>query len=526
MARAKILGARATLATALPIALASGTAFAQQRELPRRASAPALALCASEPDSFFLVPGSDTCLRVGGYVRGDISVSNAPYRVGLTNNDNEPATGVYVPAGAIAIGSGWIPNKYLPARNRDAIGWSSLARLELDSRTPTALGTLRGFLRIELAFGAGSTANGALPQSFSPQATLGTYGSSETSVLDKAYIQFAGFTAGRAQSMFDFFAGKIGYTNLRGSDQAANLLAYTASFRNGLSLSVSVEDAVSHRGPTPSVVAGGPLQNAPAPVLGGTRLPNFIAAGALDADWGKLQLSAGVQQVRTTLWAQPAPPLLLSLASSSKLGFAGQIGLQFKLDFIAPGDELWLQATFAKGALGYVSGSNLNLGNGISTSTNYGVGLNRVSSGNGWHGGNDSDCFWTYNGACDASTAFALTGAAQHFWTPTISSTLAGSFYQVRYPRSATNPAVDAFALGLNSFGVGATNYKEILVTSGLRWNPIPKLELGAEAIWQHGVTSRPIGLASDPVLMANGLPAFRSTANLIRGRARIIRAF
>lgn len=514
------------VACVLLLGLGGGPAIAQAQSPQYGVPAPRyLRACSSEPDSFFWVPGFDTCLRVGGYVRSDIAVSNTPYRVGLTNNDTEPATGVYVPVGAIAIGSGWIPNRFVPPRARDAVGWSSLARLELDSRTPTAFGTVRAFLRIELAFGAGATANGALPQSFT-NGTLGTYGSSETSLLDKAYIQFAGFTAGRAQSAFDFFAGKIGYTNLRGSDQVVNQLSYTANFSNGFSVSASLEDAVSHRGPTPSVIAGGPVQNAPTPVLQGTRLPNFVVAGALNADWGKLQVSAGAQQLRTVLWTDPTQPALGSLVSTRKIGVAGQVGLQIKLDFIAPSDELWLQATLAKGALGYVSGSNLNLGNGFSTSTNYGVGLNRVSSGNGWHGGNDSDCVWTYNATCEPSVAFALTGALQHFWTPTISSTLTGSFYQVRYPRSATNPAIDALAAGLNSFGVGATNYKEALVTSGLRWNPVRGLEIGAEAIWQHGVTSRPIGLASDPVLLASGLPAFRSTANLLRGRARIIRAF
>ncbi|MFO1134019.1 MAG: porin [Rhodoblastus sp.] len=479
--------------------------------------------CGSATEGFFIVPGTATCVRFGGYARSDIAVSNTPNRIGLTNYDTQAATGVSI--SDIATGKGWLPSKFVPYQSRDAVGWSSLARLELDSRTPSPFGMLRAFIRVEMNFGAGATANGALPQSLT-DGTLGTYGSSETAILDKGFVQFGGVTMGRAQSMFDFFAGKIGYTNIRGSDQVANLLAYTASIPGGLSASVSVEDSVSHRGPTPSVVTGLPVQNALVPTLIGTRLPDLVVNGALDSSWGRIQLSAAAHQLAAATWADAVQPAAVAMGSTRRFGFAGLGGLQFKLDAIAPGDEVWLQATFARGAIGYVSGSNLSLNNGVNTSTNYGVGLNRVSSGNGWHGGNDSDCVWTYSGTCDRSTAFAITAAAQHFWTPTISSSLTGSFYQVRYPQSALNPASGAVALGLSSFGIGVTNYKEIILTSGVRWNPAPKFEIGVEGIWQHGVTSRPVGLAPDPVLVFNGLPSFYSSANLFRGRLRAIRAF
>ena len=63
---------------------------------------------------------------------------------------------------------------------------------------------------------------------------------------DKAFIQFAGLTAGRASSFFDFYAHDFEiYGATAGSDVAStNLLAYTATFGNGLSATVSAEDPV------------------------------------------------------------------------------------------------------------------------------------------------------------------------------------------------------------------------------------------------------------------------------------------
>ena len=61
----------------------------------------------------------------------------------------------------------------------------------------------------------------------------------EVTYLNKAFIQFAGITAGRVQSFFDFYADAINYEGLRGSNQTAWALAYTATFGGGFSASLS-----------------------------------------------------------------------------------------------------------------------------------------------------------------------------------------------------------------------------------------------------------------------------------------------
>jgi len=97
---------------------------------------------------------------------------------------------------------------------------------------------------------------------------------------------------------------------------------------------------------------------------------------------------------------------------------------------------------------------------------------------------------------------------------------------QIKYSDNATNPVPQALALGQAAFNSGLTNYKEFNLAGGVAWNPIRGFEIGAEVLWMHGIVSRPTGLATDAVLIASGLPAFKATGDLVRGRLRMIRAF
>ncbi|MCB1542618.1 MAG: porin, partial [Rhodoblastus sp.] len=305
----------------------------------------------------------------------------------------------------------------------------------------------------------------------------------------------------------------------------------------GFSATLSIEDEVSHRA-RPSfwnvMSASNGVATPGIPTHAtqflGTRMPDIVANLRVDQPWGSAQLSAAVHRVGVALYNSAffvATPANTVLNKSDSLGFAVQGGVKFNLPMLAPGDNLWLQATYAKGAVGYTNGSNLAFVNGVNISTNMGVGIARVSSGNGWQEGVvDGDCVFTYAGSCDKSTSFSVVGAFTHYWTPSVKSWLAASYYQVRYSDNAINPIPTALATGAASFLPGVTNYREFDLVAGLGWNPIRGFEIGAEVTWMHGVVSRPVGLATDAALLAVGLPAFKASGDLIRGRLRMIRAF
>ena len=69
---------------------------------------------------------------------------------------------------------------------------------------------------------------------------------------DKAFIQFAGLTAGKTISFFDFYGNALSYSDLTATGSSTttggiHLLAYTVQFGGGFSGTVSLEDTVHRR---------------------------------------------------------------------------------------------------------------------------------------------------------------------------------------------------------------------------------------------------------------------------------------
>jgi hypothetical protein len=201
------------------------------------------------------------------------------------------------------------PADYSNARSRDAIDFAALGRVELDTRTQSPWGALRAFVRVHAYYGSGgNSATGSLAAlSNTFNTTAGTSASRETTIINKAFIQFAGLTAGYAQSMFDFYADAYNYVSLRGSDATVALLSYTATFGDGFSGTLSFEDPPSRRAAIGSTIAsttaapitiGGvsatSFQGQPA----GSRLPDIVGNLRLDQPWGAVQLTAAAHQNR------------------------------------------------------------------------------------------------------------------------------------------------------------------------------------------------------------------------------------
>jgi hypothetical protein len=178
----------------LGVAAAATATTAQAADLPV-APEPVdyVRVCDAYGARFYYIPGTETCLRVGGRVRTQFVVNN------VLDDGN------------------W--------GTRDSDGYSWLARgyLYLDARTATEFGTLRAFTEIY-----GTSVND----------------SNNTFTLEHAYIQWGGLTAGRTTSNFDIFTGQtfMGVVTRNWSDQIAEQLAYTAAFGNGFSATIAIED--------------------------------------------------------------------------------------------------------------------------------------------------------------------------------------------------------------------------------------------------------------------------------------------
>src|SRR6266567_2081239 len=258
---------------------------AQAADLPVKAKAVEyVRICSLYGAGFFYMPGTDTCIKFGGYLRADTMV----------NTGNDYGFGTGAPDGA---------------QNRLRNYFTSRARMDLtiDTRTATEYGVVRTFADMVFTWTGGSYVGNGLTNSTTGGATL--YNSATSTIggaqlgLYHAFIQFAGFTFGRTVSIFDtpwqsYPAG--GPDTLPGGSNhvtGVNQVAYTAQFGQGMSASIALQDPTQYdqsnvfnlSGATAAAMVTGLYGTND---LGGTRAPDIIGQFRLDQAWGLFQLSA------------------------------------------------------------------------------------------------------------------------------------------------------------------------------------------------------------------------------------------
>ena len=221
-----IWGANMNTVKTLLLGTAAGlvaVAGAQAADMPVKA-APVqyVKICSLYGDGFYYIPGTDTCLKMGGYLR-----VQAEYNVG---------------AGGVPIGDS------AGARRHRA---GSPATRPTTSTTASA-GRSRGTCASRPNTARCAPTSASARRTPRPVATGG--GTTVNPFWDRAFIQFAGFTVGRSQSFFDLFTygGAYSYHNVRVSGDTGasgqNLWAYTAQFGNGFSGTLSLEDPATRKG--------------------------------------------------------------------------------------------------------------------------------------------------------------------------------------------------------------------------------------------------------------------------------------
>ncbi|QEE39151.1 MULTISPECIES: porin [unclassified Methylobacterium] len=512
--------------------LGSAAAFAaigaaHAADLPVKKAVPIeyVRVCSAYGAGFFYIPGTDTCLRLSGRARFE---------------------GGYMTSYSRQFGNGG-----------DTSGYQGRLRINLDARTQTAYGTLRAFVRLDAGARTGYSGVGTsgtqqrIGQAF-PGLGIDSFGRDQQfSNVDKAFIQFAGLTAGRASSFFDFYAHDFELAGATaGSDLAStNLLAYTATLGNGLSATISAEDPVFRRSPiySPSNNPGGVTVNAsianfaqtnsPAPVFIGyngatpsrfsqvdviqrSRMPDVVGALRLDQAWGSAQISASVHElnvgnVQNGAGTGTGSNISIPHASNS-YGYAVQGGLKINAPFIAPGDALYLQGAYGSGSQLYTGYSSFSGSYSQNAATIQGQKFNQFF--------NDATVN-PFSGQLEQSTSFTVVASYLHYWSPEWRSAFFGSYGQMSFGNGARLAQGAAFSLinpnGTNSFGANAVgtpgtafyNLSEALrdtyqfVAGGsLIWSPVKDLDIGVEGYYtQVGVRNgRVIDKDKSPTAYAN----------------------
>jgi hypothetical protein len=443
-------------------------------------------VCNTYGAGFFFIPGSNTCLKVGGRVRAEYQYWQAKH-------------------GSVGGGGNGGANKS---------GFRSQGQIQLDARTATEYGTLRTFVRLIMANRSGNSLSGSQQRTGASTVSTGGdfYNKVQTNIDFVAFVQFAGLTAGRVGSFYDFYSGDINWigTSAGGSivniSGATNLFAYTATFGSGFSATLSAEDALARRQLiTPGINIVAPAGSGPfSPALsyyGGSQMPDLVANIRADQAWGSAQLSGVLHQVNTVALATTAG---VNTNLSAKYGYGINGGVKINLPMLAAGDQLWLQASYAKGATMFTVGPAWN-----------GAGSNGSGVVDGFNASKLVD--GTAYGATAASltpsiklaTSYAGFAGLLHYWTPTVRQGLFGGYGVVNQGAavvSATTPS----------------RYTQWQVGTNVIWSPVAGLDIGAEV--QYVSLSNNLRAAN---FVGGVLPInVKKDSNAIVGRVRVQRDF
>src|SRR5581483_7295122 len=258
-------------------------AGAQAADLPVKAKpVEYVKVCSIYGAGFFYIPGTDTCIKLGGWVRAEYAFqsgsSDVPQNQGGAGRNNRI--------------------------DSQDLGFRARYDLSTDIRTQTEYGTLRSYMRAGYQTSTNESNQGRIYN-------------------ERAFVQFAGFTFGKSQSYFDFYAGAFCYACISymggGSQTGAGgqiVFAYTATFGNGFTATLSVEDASIRRSgiwdssdaANPLTVGAIPGPQVPTDAynIGGVaigdyaaqQMPDIVGSLRVDQAWGSAQVAAAVHQLR------------------------------------------------------------------------------------------------------------------------------------------------------------------------------------------------------------------------------------
>lgn len=294
--------------------------------------------CEAQGDGFIVIPGSTTCIKLGGYMRAD-------------------GYGNQVVLGNRSASEGRLPEYNLGARYR----------LETDVRSSTPVGTLRGYARLNFDVAMNSYGidaaridiNQAVDSNGNGQKLFTSNSSSfPTSVAaEYAYVSLGGFSAGVQNSAFDFY-NQADTEIIKSDDKGRQLGAsYTASLGSGLSVTGAVENPYTRSQSASTNILKLDSPDITKELKWGLPLyPDFIAALQYSQAPLTVKLSGAVHSnnaAGSSIVTDPDTntPLLNAGAKGSGMGYAYQGGLKY---VVSPDTTVNLQGTYANGAMSYL----------------------------------------------------------------------------------------------------------------------------------------------------------------------------
>jgi hypothetical protein len=409
-------------------------------DLPSRKAEPVdyVRTCALGAFSGFVIPGTDVCFKLGGFVRYQYTWNQVQHGFRYV-----PGVGGYNSVTGFGLTNG--------------NGQRADAALIMDARTQTDYGLLRSYADLRV-------------RQQSP-----TLGGATSIIVDKAYVQFGPWSFGVFQSFFDFYTDDFNNIGALASDADIPGIAYTAKLGDAFFATFALEDRGNlntvNAVPIPDVnavwaTAGAQVGVSTTPFNlispnAGYRVPDAVVQFLYDpgsTGWGKAQLSGALHQART---GYATPPFPGSDLGDTQYGWAVQGGLKFNLPMLAPGDTAFIQAAYEQGASNYLQASTNPNGLGTTQVTNavflsdaVAIGpASKVKLSSGWN----------------ALVAF------DHYWTPSFDTAIWVNYTSINMPGGPLSGTVlpAGFAYG-SAF---AADFRYWQVGAQASWYPVKGLK-------------------------------------------------
>ena len=473
--------------------------------MPVKVSSPVqyVKICSLYGAGFYYIPGTDMCLKMGGWVRAEYAYGdNGNMTWGAFNGNSN-------------------------SRNTNNSTFRARGYITADSRNQSEYGTIRSYIAV------GINTN-----------DLGVNTAANQFSANRAFVQLAGFTFGISQSFFDFYS--VPATALWGSYPASDtgdpgwmVMGYTAQFGGGLSASIAAEErrmtqiinsnfqnTTFNSG---SIIPGGYIAGAVTPsqttfaafgitgnagAYGGFQMPDVVANLRLDQAWGSAQVMGALHQVNTAYYTAN----VASGHPSDSYGYALGAGLKVFAPMIGAGDYLQAQVNYAVGASRYVM---------FTTNSNWGM-----ARGNTQSIGTLSDAVYSGSGggqSAELTTAWGFNAAYEHFWNRQWKTSAYGGYAAISYNTNATCYMLNGGGLPGCVIPAGfSDNWSTAWIGSRTQWNVTPDTYLAVDLLYQKQYSAQRPGnlIAAGNTISGNNNTVFVGDMDNWSARFRVHKDF
>ncbi|MFZ2156669.1 MAG: porin [Bradyrhizobium sp.] len=445
---------------------------AQAADLPAKAKAVEyVKICSLYGAGYSYIPGTDTCIKLGGYARIDTTFNGGVY--------DQP----------YYAGDGGQRNRYI-----DRYFSRSRMALTVDTRTATEYGLVRTFAQGDFQFNnvAGTTNPAVLTAAGTNSNLLSTPGGGYVAV-EMVFLQFAGFTFGKSASAYATpwhgYPGNNTSFLLGGNDSSTgvNNIQYTAQFGNGVSSTFGLQDPTVFNRTTLANLTTVNAFAAGSQGYAGTYSPDVAGNIRVDQAWGLFQLSGAAHEVRAAYNGISGTAGIEPLGHpETKWGGSVMAALQIKNLPTGAGDDIKFDASWSKGDTKQVistsgaspsflmygdtgrAGAYQSIGFGATTDATF---LPIAAGG---------------DGTIHLTEAWGVRGAFNHNWNPYWSTSVFGSYTSVRYDDVPKANICARIGLVLTPGSTCNPDFNTSQLGAITRWTPVKNLTFSAEVQWFH----------------------------------------